>query len=283
MPTAEPPSTIAAGEVELLAVADGSASASSSSSTSSSTASRTPPKQRRRRSLCSIFRAQLRFACCTDVRITVFLLDVFLLGAGMSIVEGLLFLFFRTSLGASNSLLGLTVVMTCAFEIPLFKVGASLLRRFTPTQLMIGAHAAYVLRVFGYTFVPADMPGLVLLLEPCHGVTYALYQLTSVTTLGRLAPRGIENSVQGVRSTVSSLGALTGSIVGGAVLQHAGPEVLYRGAGVMVLLAGLAFWAVDRTQGGRTRAGARAGEAGAAAAAVMVHELLVDDDGETTN
>ena len=73
--------------------------------------------------------------------------------------------------------------------------------------------------------------------------------------LGRLAPAGLENSVQGVRSAVSSLGALAGSVVGGAVLQSAGPDALYRGAGVLVSFAGFGYlcsesWCGDKNTKG---------------------------------
>lgn len=193
------------------------------------------------KSFCRNLAQQVRFACCTSPRITIFLVDVFFLGAGMAVVEGLLFLFFSNTLGASNTLLGATVIMTVIFEIPIFAVSEKVMKCLSPMQLMICAHLAYVVRVFGYTFVPSSMPGLVLLFEPLHGVTYALYQLTSVVALGKLAPKGLENSIQALRSSISSLGSLSGSVVGGVVLQYAGPDALYRGSGVLVALAGLGF------------------------------------------
>jgi PPP family 3-phenylpropionic acid transporter len=142
--------------------------------------------------------------------------------------------------------------MTVLFEIPLFAMSDKIMKRFTTTQLMVIAHLAYVIRVFGYTFIPEDMPGLILLLEPLHGVTYALKQMCSVTVLARLAEPGFKNSAQGVVSTCARLGGMTGSVVGGYVLKYMGPTVLYRGAGIIVFFAGALFILSDKcTTGGR--------------------------------
>ena len=112
------------------------------------------------------------------------------------------------------------------------------------------AHLAYVLRVFGYTWIPTDMPYLILLLEPLHGVTYALKQMVSVTVLAKVANAGFKNSAQGVVTTVARLGGLTGSVVGGFVLKYQGPTVLYRGAGCLVLVAGTLYVLSDKWCGG---------------------------------
>ena len=192
-----------------------------------------------------LLRQQVVFAF-SKVHITCFLIDIFVLSAGTSVVEGLLFLFFTTSLKASCFLLGCTVVMTVLFEIPLFAMSDKIMKKFSTTQLMVVAHLAYGLRVFGYTWIPSEMPYLILLLEPLHGVTFALKQLVSVTVVARIAKPGFKNSAQGVVTTVVSLGGLTGSVVGGFVLKYQGPTVLYRGAGGLVLLAGALYVLSDK-------------------------------------
>ena len=146
-----------------------------------------------------LLRQQVTFAF-SKVHITCFLIDIFVLSAGTSVVEGLLFLFFVTTLKASSFLLGCTVVMTVLFEIPLFAMSDKIMSRFTTTQLMVVAHLAYVLRVFGYTWIPTTMPYLILLLEPLHGVTYALKQMVSVTVLARMSKPGFKNSESGIRT-----------------------------------------------------------------------------------
>lgn len=190
--------------------------------------------------LCTVLQSQIKFIRLQRPVFWVFLLDVFVLNAGVAIVEGLIFLFFSETLHASASLMGLTVVVTVVFEIPLFYFSESVLNRFTHLQLLMLAHVAYVVRVLGYSLVTA--PWMVLLVEPLHGVTYAFYQLSTVFLLARMAPAGLENSVQGLRSVVARLGGLTGSICGGIVLERFGAVVLYRSAAALVTVVGLIYF-----------------------------------------
>ena len=246
------------------------------------------PSSRQSITLCHLLKSQFQFVFSRP-DITFFLIDIFLLSAGTSIVEGLLFLFFVTTLNASNLLLGMTVVMTVLFEIPLFALSDKILTKFSTTQLIVVAHVAYVVRVFGYTFIPDNAPALVLLFEPLHGVTYALKQMVSVTLLAKYAPHGFKNSAQGVVTTAARLGGFTGSIVGGFVLKYQGPTFLYRGAGILVACAGILFvcsdqyYSSEKKNGGR---GSRSSVVGAEATASMYQELSEvqgkgDDDNTT--
>ena len=45
-------------------------------------------------------------------------------------------------------------------------------------------------------------PWMILLVEPLHGVTYALLQLSSVLYAAKLAPKGLETTTQGLKDTV---------------------------------------------------------------------------------
>ena len=246
------------------------------------------PSSRQSITLCHLLKSQLKFVFSRP-DITFFLIDIFLLSAGTSIVEGLLFLFFVTTLNASNLLLGMTVVMTVLFEIPLFALSDKILTQFSTTQLIVVAHVAYVVRVFGYTFIPENAPALVLLFEPLHGVTYALKQMVSVTLLAKYAPLGFKNSAQGVVTTAARLGGFTGSIIGGYILKYQGPTFLYRGAGILVGGAGILFvcsdqyYSSEKKNGGR---GNRSSVVGAEATASMYQELSEvqgkgDDDNTT--
>ena len=196
-------------------------------------------------SIIQLLGEQFKFAF-SSFKVSMFLLDIFFLSAGTSVVEGLLFLFFASTMKASNFLLGWTVVMTVLFEIPLFAYSNKIMSKYSTRQLMAVAHVAYVVRVFGYTFIPPDYSGFILMFEPLHGVTYALKQMCAVTVLANLAPKGFKNSAQGVVSTVARLGGLTGSIAGGFVLQYLGSTVLYRGAGVLVSVAGVLYLGSDK-------------------------------------
>eukprot|EP00614_Pseudopedinella_elastica_P017430 CAMPEP_0172654232 /NCGR_PEP_ID=MMETSP1068-20121228/244228_1 /TAXON_ID=35684 /ORGANISM="Pseudopedinella elastica, Strain CCMP716" /LENGTH=258 /DNA_ID=CAMNT_0013468673 /DNA_START=583 /DNA_END=1359 /DNA_ORIENTATION=- len=83
-----------------------------------------------------------------------FMLAAVAMAAGTSIVEKLLFLFFREDLGASYLVCGLSVVVTVVFEIPIFAYAKPVLDQCGPAALMVVAATAYTTRVVGYTLVP---------------------------------------------------------------------------------------------------------------------------------
>eukprot|EP00944_MAST-04C_sp_MAST-4C-sp1_P001311 g1311.t1 len=100
---------------------------------------------------------------CKDARSIVFFLDVTVLGMGTSLVEGLVFVFFVNDLNASNSLCGISVLITVLFEIPIFYYSDHVVDYFSNRTLMGIAHVAYVVRVVGYTVIPN--PWWLLMLE----------------------------------------------------------------------------------------------------------------------
>jgi MFS family permease len=130
------------------------------------------------------------------------------------------------------------VAVTVSMEIPIFYFSEQILNRFSPFTLLVVAHVAYAVRVFGYTLITASWQ--VLLLEPLHGVTYACYAMSSVTILARFAPANLQSSTQGVKSVAGRLGSLTGSIFGGWVMQKYGASAMYRGGGTAVIVSAVA-------------------------------------------
>ena len=70
--------------------------------------------------------------------------------------------------------MGWTVVLTVAFEIPLFQIAPLRLKAWGPGILIPMAAVSYVVRVFGYSLIPEGHVAYVLCLEPLHGVTYDL-------------------------------------------------------------------------------------------------------------
>jgi Na+/melibiose symporter-like transporter len=97
-----------------------------------------------------------------------FLIALVTLASGQAVVNDLVFLLFEY-LGSTYSLMSLTVVLTVAFEIPLFQIAPALLDKFGSSGLMIMACLCYMVRVVGYTLIPAGKTAWVLLLEPMHG------------------------------------------------------------------------------------------------------------------
>lgn len=69
--------------------------------------------------------------------------------------------------------MGISVLLTVAFEIPIFQIAPTLLRKLGAARLIQIAALSYIFRVIGYSIVPEGEMIYILCLEPLHGVTFA--------------------------------------------------------------------------------------------------------------
>lgn len=175
-----------------------------------------------------------------------FLMVIAALCAGMALVEGLVFLFFAKELQASNFLLGVSVVVTVSFEIPIFFASSWLHRTLSGTSMLLVAMFSYSSRVFYYTLVGKEHAWYVLLLEPLHGVTYALSANASVIEMSRLAPPHLQATGQSFLAAAKMLGTIFGNVVGGWVMSHYGSVVLYRGAALVITVVAIVYGSTMR-------------------------------------
>jgi len=143
-----------------------------------------------------------------------FVIALFTLFIGMSVVEQLIFLYFEF-LGGTSVMFGITVVITVLFEIPLFFFAPNVLNYLGVERTFQFACLAYVIRVIGYSFIPQSQPYFVLFLEPLHGVTIAFSNTASVDFADSIVPKGYESSGQGFMSMIRGIGMLTGIFIAG--------------------------------------------------------------------
>lgn len=150
-----------------------------------------------------------------------FLLELLLLGIGMSLVEQLLFVYAVRELGASYSLCGYTVAINVLLELPIFWAGGWLLRNLRHDVMLLGALLAYALRVYGYTLLTRHTVGWLLALEAMHGLTVALAITACTDYMKVLVPQKWLTSGQMLMSTVqNSLGRIIGCSFGGWFIMH---------------------------------------------------------------
>jgi MFS family permease len=173
----------------------------------------------------------------------VFFLALFCLSSGQSVVDNLIFLFFET-LGSSYVLMGYTIVLTVAFEIPIFQVADSWLETYGAGNMLLLAAFCYCGRVVGYSYIPANQVAWVLFLEPLHGITYACTQSSLVHFAGEALPPGYEATSQGLANVFRGLGSMSGVFIGGYAMDAFGPRITYRAFACIVLFGSLIFaWA----------------------------------------
>jgi len=197
----------------------------------------------------SILQGVLKEVICRPV-VIVWLFQVIVIGAAMSLVDSFLFVYLQNDLSASTKLCGTTVGVTVIFEIPIFYYSKWLLSHVGHDMLFIISMIAYSTRVFGYTLLTKDTVYWILPLEILHGVTYACMWIASVDFACRVSPAEWSTTVQAILSaSFGCFGYFIGSIVGGWVLQNYSAVVMYRGMGsiiVVILMLHLVIWVLFR-------------------------------------
>ena len=158
----------------------------------------------------------------------------------MSFVENYLFLFLIQKLDAPVYLCGLTITVMVLGEVPIFRASNWLLKKIGILGLLWLSHAAYIIRVFGYTLLPhgeRKYSYFILLLEPLHGLTYAGMWLASVEYGARIVPTHLQGTMQGLLGGIyNGLGDSFGSLVGGYIYNTYGPVWMYRHTGAIIFL-----------------------------------------------
>ena len=179
-------------------------------------------------------------------RVGVFLLIVFLSGVASGLIDTFLYVHLDT-LGAGGTLMGalnhlydccpdhserwlvhdcvagLARFITCAAEVPAFRMADSLLDRFGVLGVLAMAQVAYVCRMLWYATLT---PATVIYVLPCeilHGLTFAALWSACCYNAAALAPEGLKASMQGVVGGVHwGLGVGTGATVGGILFAQVG-------------------------------------------------------------
>lgn len=156
------------------------------------------------------------------------------LGFGMTIVENLVFLFFR-ELGASYFLCGVSVVVTVVFEVPLFHYSDYFLDQFGTHALLVAAGVCYSFRVVGYTLCPGGWS--ILLFEPMHGVTIACWGTASMEFVASTTPKALIATGSALLGFLrGALGSTSGTSIGGYLISTYGENTCYRTSGAVVLV-----------------------------------------------
>lgn len=139
--------------------------------------------------------------------------------------------------------MGLTVLLTVSFEIPIFRMAPSLLERYGSGVLLLVGCLCYIVRAVGYSCIPKGRIMYVLAVEPLHGITYGCVQTASVDVAAKSSPKGYEASGQSLMSMVRGFGSCLGLWLGGRAMDHLGPRLMYR-VSACVCLFGSCFFAV---------------------------------------
>lgn len=171
----------------------------------------------------------------------VFLITIFINGMAAGVGNNFLFLYLD-ELGATKTLMGMTLFVATLSEIPIFFYGDRLLNRLGARGLLLFSLGATVVRMSCYALMPAAV--YVLPIQLLHGLTFSAMWVAGVSYANRAAPPGMGATAQGLLSGVSmGLAGATGAALGGYLYGVVGPAATFGWAAVWVA-CGLIFFAV---------------------------------------
>lgn len=165
-----------------------------------------------------------------------FLVSAFLLAAAVRATNDF-FALYLDSIGAPESVVGLSWAIAALTEVPVVFFSGKLLQRFSARRLFAFGSVIYALRWLLYSQV--TLPGIVLLIQLLHGLSYGLYLVAGVVYTNERAPEGLGATAQGLYSgTTMGVAGIAGALAGGWLYDQLGVAALFR---VGSLAAGLAL------------------------------------------
>ena len=173
-----------------------------------------------------------------------FLVMVFIAGIGMATINNYLFVYMQ-SLGASETLMGFALTVSTISEIPAMFFSDRLLRRFGARGMLVIAMTTIGLRLICYAL--SMQPWVVLIIQLCHGLTFAAIYTAGVHYADQVAPPGMKATTQGMFSgTLMGFGSAAGGLLGGILMDHFSPGGMYAFTGTLVLVGLIVFLLVER-------------------------------------
>ena len=173
-----------------------------------------------------------------------FLVMVFIAGIGMATINNYLFVYMQ-SLGASKTLMGIALTVSTLSEIPAMFFSDRLLRRIGARGMLVIAMTTIGLRLICYSLT--TQPWVVLVIQLCHGLTFAAIFTAGVYYADQIAPPGMKATTQGMFSgTLMGFGSAAGGLLGGLLLDRFSPGGMYAFAGTFVLVGLIVFLVIER-------------------------------------
>jgi MFS transporter, PPP family, 3-phenylpropionic acid transporter len=179
-------------------------------------------------------------------QLAVFLATVFVSSIAMGVTNFFLFLYLE-DLGATTTLMGLSLTVATVSELPIFFFSDSFLRRWGAKGLLSIALFAQVLRMVSYALMPTAW--FVLPIHLLHGLTFSAMWVAGVSYANEIAPPGMGATAQGLfTATTMGLGAAGGAVIGGLLYDRIGPAQLFGWMAVCVAVGWVVFALLNRAK-----------------------------------
>jgi PPP family 3-phenylpropionic acid transporter len=164
---------------------------------------------------------------------------VFLLALGHRMNEAFLTITLK-DLGASEGLIGWSLLISSVSEIPVFLLLSRYGNRYKELPLLTIAALMYTIRLFLMSI--SDTPAAVVAIQTMHSVTFGIFYVTSVRYITRLVPDGYRATGMALFTIVwSSASGLLSGTLGGLLLEHTNRNTFYLTAMAFSLAALVGF------------------------------------------
>jgi MFS transporter, PPP family, 3-phenylpropionic acid transporter len=179
-----------------------------------------------------------------DRRWLLFLGMAFICGVGMASVNTYQFMY-MAEIGASKSLMGLSLTISTVSELPVMFFGDRLLKRFKAQGLLTLGMAAISIRVLLYAAF--NFPIAILIIQLIQGLTFPAIWIAGVSYAHEHAPAGLKATGQGLFSAMMmGFGSGVGGLLGGLLIGNYGGRIMYLVFGILILICLILFKSIER-------------------------------------
>jgi PPP family 3-phenylpropionic acid transporter len=173
--------------------------------------------------------------------IGIFLFSIFLLATSMGAVNTF-FSIYLDRIGTGEGNIGLGWALAALSEVPIMIFSGRIIRRMGASGLLKLAFLVFALRWLLFSVI--SQPLWALLAQLLHGLSFAPFLVGGVTYISDRTPEGMGATAQAIFNTVTfGLGSITGSLLGGYLIDQAGITDLFRILSAIVL-AGFALFSL---------------------------------------
>jgi PPP family 3-phenylpropionic acid transporter len=146
-------------------------------------------------------------------------------GIGLNIQSNY-FILDLQSLGAGEALYGMSLMLTCLSEMPIYLISAGLLRKYKPQRLITIAFILLMVRLFliaeftDYRWVIAT--------QLMHGITFSLMWTAGINYVKELTPAGTGATAQGLfGAMIWGVGGAIAALFGAQIVAVVGTKILF--------------------------------------------------------
>ncbi|MCL0081097.1 MFS transporter [Peptococcaceae bacterium] len=147
---------------------------------------------------------------------------------------------FMQSIGGNEAAVGWAWMVGPLSEMVVFAVASSFLVRYNEIILLALASAVFAVRWL--LFAITGNPDMIIIIQLLHGLSFGLLYISAVSYLCKVAPPELRSSGMGLIATFGGgVAGITGSLLGGLIMDGFGPQTLYWICAFISLLTAVAF------------------------------------------